>query len=156
MIENEALKRKLEAADFLLTHWGRRATPVPRSMQSNTADICDFLEMFCFKRKQKKDESKDIRRDLILGLPTEKPRLNLEHLYDQVDFVFSRPDFWVFHIRDREILRRYYIDLSGCNNTQKIARLLSTKSDVIRERKLFKRLNESLIYFLTICGALND
>ena len=153
MDQKVSFDKTLQGLDDLLKKWGRHNRfSMPRE-QSNTADICDYIEMYAVGKKQKVEEDEDIRRGLELGLPTPAPKIDLNRAFDQIDRVFGRLDLWVCHSRERQILKTYYIDLSRCNNMNVIARRLSIKGDVIRERQVIKRLRLALIYFWRIRNA---
>ena len=152
MYQTVDLDQVVASLDELLTAWGIHNQTPKKHEVSNTGKICDFLEMFSGK-KRVLNQDENIRRDLVLGLPTKKPKLDLGLTIDQVDRIFGRPDLWVFHTRDREILKKYYADLNWRYNPYKVARRLSIPGDKIPERELAVRLRKALIYFWRIHNA---
>lgn len=152
-MEFEDLEETLQRLDDLLRRWGRYSRASRKREISNTGKICDFMEMYSPRKERKPKPDEDIRRDLELGLPTEKPKYNLTLTFDQIDSVFSRLDLWVFHMRDREILKKYYVDARPYWQPWKVAKHLSVKDDEIKARTLNKRLRQAQIYFLRICNA---
>lgn len=148
-----AFDETLLALDDLLRQWGRHSQFSVRREQSNTADICDYIEMYAVGKKKEEETDEDVRRGLELGQPTHAPKVDLAKAFDQIDRVFNRLDLWVFHTRERQILKTYYYDLNRCNNLEVIARRLSVKGDVIRSRHIFRRLRSALIYFWRIRNA---
>lgn len=152
-MEFDDLEETLQRLDDLLRRWGRYSRSSRRREISNTGKICDFMEMYSPQKAQKPKPDEDIRRDLELGLPTEKPKYNLTLTFDQIDSVFGRLDLWVFHMRDREILKKYYIDTRPTWHPWRVAKSLSVKDDEIKLRTLNKRLRAAQIYFLRICDA---
>lgn len=148
MEANVSLDQRLSELDELLTKWGRYSQPKRKRELSNTAVICERMEMFLSKKKlQKSCEKNDVRRDLVLGLPTKCPKADLQKQFEQIDIIFNRLDLWVFHMRDRDILKKYYIDTKPTWGLWRVAKTLSVPNDQIKARQLSKRLRQALIYF---------
>lgn len=152
-MELEDLDETLRHLDDLLQKWGRYSRLSRKREISNTGKICEFMEMYAPQKKEKPDPNKDIRRDLVLGEPTERPKYDLHLTFEQIDRIFCRLDLWVFHMRDREILKKYYVDSRPYWQPWKVAKHLSVKDDEIKARTLNKRLRQAQIYFLRICNA---